>query len=296
MAPKAKTTRAVKQLTSQSVKAKPRASEKSATGDWAGAGNKKRERVFLFDQIRLSAILFMFFAHVVSYFYSGNSPVILFFRDAGNTVCFTLFLIVSGAANYLSYKDSARKLFPRLRNLLLSYYFLAFLMSIPAFLSQQLPASLLQGLRTILFIDVPGYIEFLIPFLAYGLVVLFLRKPLMGLVRRPLILLLVGALVFAAGSIGYGMLSNTGISPDRFIYRIAALFVGGEGVYRFPILQYLPVFFLGLFLGRVWEDRRESVTEVKWQDLVLLFLLFSLIFAYAAGGKDLLLQRWPPSK
>jgi hypothetical protein len=168
-------------------------------------------------------------------------------------------------------------------------------MSIPAFLSQQLPASLLQGLRTILFIDVPGYIEFLIPFLAYGLVVLFLRKPLMGLVRRPLLLLLVGALVFAAGSVGYGLLSGTGMSPDRFVYRIAALFVGGEDVYRFPILQYFPVFFLGLFLGRVWEDRRESVTEVKWQDLVLLFLLFALIFAYAAGGKDLLLQRWPPS-
>ncbi len=255
----------------------------------------RKERVVLFDQIRLSAILFMFFAHVVSYFYQGNSPVILFFRDAGNTVCFTLFLIVSGAANYLSYKDSTLKLLPRLRNLLLSYYFLAFLMSIPAFLAQQLPASLLQGLRTILFIDVPGYIEFLIPFLAYGLIVLFLRKPLMWLVRKPLLLILSGIAIFAVGSIAYGILTSSGINPDRFIYRIAAIFVGGEGVYRFPILQYIPVFFLGLFLGRIWEDRRESVTEVKWQDLVLLFLLFILILAYAAGGKDILLQRWPPS-
>jgi len=131
-------------------------------------------------------------------------------------------------------------------------------------------------LRVLTFDAVPGWSEFLAAFAALGLVTLVLFPLLKKLAGSGRLTLIVGAVCFACSFIPYGIFGDN---------RLGLLF----GTYNFscvPVLQYLPFFLAGLYVGV------HGMPKLKW------WLIVSGA-ATAAGVAWLLIfgepRRFPPS-
>ncbi len=264
---------------------------------------EKPDRNYPLDIARLIAIFLMLFAHVVSFFYNGTSSNFLFIRDWINIVSFTTFLFISGAVTYLvhlhklhSQEINKAKLIKRVGILLLGYYFLAIVASfekITNFIDTQ---GALAGLKLIgkifLLIEVPGYTEFIIPFIFFTLILLLFPGMIRKIVKNPILLLSVGFALFIIGEI----LVNSLTLPANWA-AIGALFYGSPNneFYRFPFLQYGLVYLFGMYWGLIISDKREDNTELARQAFFMVIMSITIVVSYFIGGSDILFQRWPPS-
>jgi hypothetical protein len=249
------------------------------------------------DIMRLLAIGLMLFAHVTSYFYAGNNPLVTFWRDWGNIVCFTTFLFVSGAVQHLAYLANPkegwrRKLLIRSGYLLASYYFLALLVLLPQIITSQGP-DWIAVLRVVALVDVPGYTEFLLPFVIYSLVICAFPGIIKRIVKSVPLLLIAIAITYVLGELGYQALLR--FELPELIERLLSLFVGGEGLYRFPLLQYAPVMLIGMHWGVIISDSKETEAELKREVGLVLIVFVIAGLALYLGGSDYFFRRWPPS-
>ena len=249
--------------------------------------NKGRESNL--DVLRAVAIIVMVMAHSVAFFHDFSNSTLLYLMHFGNTVAFTTFLFTSGAVAYIAYlkndkklKTKNKRLLSRLLYLLIGYYVIAIIGNIKDF----------NLIRTILFIDVPGFTEFILAFVLYGIFLIPFGKFYRFLINNWLIsllfalgLYLVGYLIFP---LDFGEIGNS--------YK--SLFAGHQGLFRFPILQYFPVYMLGLHWGKFILNKNSKSSPGGQKEIsFLVMLVFSLItlignvFLLNTG----LFERWPPA-
>lgn len=259
--------------------------------------NPKHEREHALDIMKFLAVILVFWAHTIAFIYSGINFWVLLSQNWANVTSFSVFLVISGALVYIvqlsqpvaEFKKS--KYWRRVLAILLTYYLVAFAVSITDLVFLP-PQRLLTGiLETLAFVNVPGYSEFWLPFVAYSAVVLLMPRVFRKITTHPWLGLVVGLSLFALGEILFRRV--TGLSSP--VSHWAALFFGGADLYRFPLLQYSLVFIFGLQLGRILKDHRISLVEQKLQVfLVMLGLGVVTILIFAAGPTEVL-RRWPPS-
>lgn len=261
-----------------------------------------KRRDLSLDYLRGIVVFLMVLAHVIHFFHEESNATLRFWEGVGNTVCFVTFLFISGAVTYLAYlkdenkwNEKKKKIGFRVLYLLIGYYLIGFTGRLNQF---TLPFDFQTWGKTaldiLIFKDVPGFTEFIFPFL-------FITATL-PLFRRLYYKITEGRLnVAIAAFFTYILATALFIIPigEPFNY-YKALLVGAEGIYRFPIIQYLPVFFVGLYWGRFLVDEPSQKKKEK------LALLIGGTFAWTYAISKVLtifinisfvnpLNRWPPS-
>lgn len=261
---------------------------------------KKDSRFYVFDLLRGTAVFLMLIAHAVYFFHNSTSPGLLRLEKIGNTVCFVTFLLVSGAVSYIAYLSKEdlslvkKKLIKRTIMLLGAYYALALFV-----LASQISTN--YGFKKIalifdvlLFRNTPSYTEYFPPFLFFGLLLFIFGDFFKAVLKKGWMVLALAVSVYFGGQIIYGLAVPGFIAPWK------AFLVGSEGYYRFPVLQYFPVFFLGLYWGRVALEAKVIKDKVNFSKIAtfisLVVLIVSAIYSIVVfSGLNFLALRWPPS-
>ncbi len=255
------------------------------------------------DFLRGIAVILMTAAHVIFFVHTDTSGVLRMVARSANTVVFTLFLFVSGAATLVSLrgtsgfpdKEETKRILKHSCILLAGFYIVAFFILLTN--PDHLPVvDIVKHAGEILTLTrVPGFSEFLLPFAFFSFSTLLL-KPFYSLISRSFIL----TLLFSFVLYGSGMIFYRIADPTSPIKELLALFVGAEGTLRFPIIQYSPVFLIGLWWGRFLEDHPEKkdrdrmALRIGSSTFILLTLFTALSVFYPLGVLDPL-YRWPPS-
>lgn len=265
------------------------------------ANPKKQKRFRILDLLRGVAVLAMILAHSVYFLYKGENPLVLSLETLGNTICYTLFLLVSGATFYIAYfknEERWRKKTKRLKSRILmlagAYYALALFVSYDLFVKAQG----LDKLATLFDIAtlrlLPSYTEFLPPFFIYPLLFLLMPRLLRKVFKNNYSVAFLSVALYIIGFIIYQ------IPVWEFLIPWKALISGSEGFFRFPILQYAPVYLVGVMWGKMMT--RATCLKEKREISHNLALIFSsalalIFFVYLISGVESskILLRWPPS-
>ncbi len=261
--------------------------------------NEKTKRRATLDLARGVAIFLMILAHSVYFFHDYSNFVLKGLEKAGNSVCFVAFLLLSGTVSciaYLQKEDEPKKrILRRLMVLVLGYYLLAFFVLIKDFSTASELSRLKLFVDVISFRNLPSYTEYIPPFIVFSALILLFRTELKKISQRLSLTLMVSALSYVFGSILYRISVPNSIVPWK------AFFVGVDGFYRFPILQYLPIFLIGLYWGNILCDSEISEKEKKRFSLdasaifITAIILFASIGNFSNIGYAELFRRWPPS-
>ena len=254
------------------------------------------KRVVSLDLVKVIALLLMFFSHTVAFFYFGSNKLILFGQNWANLVCFISFLFVSGTAGYLAYLKIGSgagirgRLAKRFLLLLIGYYLLGIILNLKELTGLGLLGAVSEIAKILLFQRIPGYTEFLVPFLGYTGLFLLFRKQLKQLTARPIVLLILSVLLFGLGELLVRQLGDSGV-----LGQWGSLLYGSFSQYRFPLLQYFPVLVGGLLYGKVISDHKITLAELRAELVIgILVVSLGLVILLAAGPVEIL-RRWPPS-
>lgn len=265
---------------------------------------KKKVRIHSLDILRGTVVFTMILAHTIAFLYSGNNNFLRALQKLGDLVSFTTFLLVSGGVTYIAYLDKTDsewkkkrpKFLKRIFYLLISYYFVGLISSIGKITAfESIFETLTYLAKVFFFIEVPGYTEFLIAFVLFGLSVVLFRKYYLKLVNlSPLKIVIFGLFVYFIGFTVYKILS---IYP--LVYWTSFLF-GYENWYRFPIFQYFIVFAIGFSVGKYLLQNGESKDTTKIISRVVMLLAallgtFVLLAPLRSFPYEQTFNRWPPS-
>jgi peptidoglycan/LPS O-acetylase OafA/YrhL len=252
------------------------------------------------DVLKGITALLMILAHTIYFAGYGADKVMGPIVSFINLTTFTVLLFLSGSGLYLSYlridlsKDEFKakkgQLLHRAFKLLLSYYLISLIGMLPQLIDGNNDVVSML-LRLFLFLDIPNYVEFLIPFIAFYLAIYYLRPAIKSITNSLLLTFLFSALFYLTGSIYYQM-----TLPAEFSSYKSILF-GHSDWYSFPIFQYAPVFFLGAYYGKLLalKDKSERIKRKNYLILFILSLvvLLPLLSLFNINSTDL--TRWPPS-
>lgn len=255
----------------------------------------KRREVSL-DIARGVAVLLMILAHVVYFLHNESNPFLISLQRVGDTVAFVMFLLISGASTFLnikgitsisSFKSKSTK---RLFILLGGYYITAFA-SYLHHINFANPEWPLEIIKILTFQTVPGFTEFMIPFIFINILTIFVPKYIYILGKNHNSSLSLGLILYAAGILLYQ------IQLPEPLVQYKALFSGSDGHIRFPIFYYSIIFFLGLNLG--YELSKDISLNEKRKYLFKNLLFSTLIFIGGIIAQNFveldLFYRWPPT-
>jgi|GEM_PF-5414109 len=252
------------------------------------------------DILKGITALLMILAHSIYFAGFGADPVLGPLVSFINLTTFTVLLFLSGSGLYLSYlrtdlskQEFAQKrgqLLHRAFKLLLSYYLISLIGMLPQLIDGGNDVFTLL-LRLFLFLDIPNYVEFLIPFMAFYLVIYYFRPAIKSISNSLLLTILFSGLFYLTGSIYYQIAVPTELNAYK------SLLFGHADWYSFPIFQYAPVFLLGAYYGKLMSLKDIPVRSLKKTYLLLfsisLVLLIPVLTLFNIPATDL--NRWPPS-
>lgn len=255
------------------------------------------------DFIRGIAVVLMIAAHVIFFSHTDTDGFLRLIARSANTVVFTIFLFVSGAATLISFRgtsgfpdrEEARRILKHSGILLLGFYIVASGILLTGSELTRFPGIVMQIGEILTFVRVPGFSEFLIPFIFFSISTLFL-KPFYALLSRSFVL----TVIFSAVFYGCGMMLYRIADLSYPLKELTALAIGAEGVLRFPIVQYAPVFLIGIWWGKFLEDHQDKKERDRMAmrlgstTFILLTVFTALSIFYPLGILDPL-YRWPPS-
>ncbi len=262
------------------------------------------------DIIKLIAVFFMFAAHTVAFLFIGYrdttftptsfdaifTELIVFARGWGDLTSFSIFLIVSSALLYISgfsMNKSVGERLIRLGRIMIVYYVLAFILSLRQ-LSGRMPEEVLVEVGRILTLQsVPGYSEFYLAFVGFGLIVIIFRSAIIKLAKKPFLLLGLSLVAFALGE-GLLRLSVAADLPN-FLQNWGSLIYGSYDLYRFPILQYSPLFAIGLLMGMWLKDHKLSLSEKRIELKILVAVICVVVGIAIFASPEDFIRRWPPT-
>lgn len=238
------------------------------------------------DFLRGSAVLFMIITHVNSFFYGKTGTWLDWLTWWGATICFTVFLFVSGSVSGMTIKKGTMtflRAFKRSFHLLGVYYLIAFLM---AYFNENVPSTLETVADILTFRLIPEFTEFLLPFIFFPMIVAVIHPVLKKNKRNPLFLVSLSLLAYALAAALYKVNWGSG-----YVAVVKSILVGDGDLHRFPLLSYFPVYTIGMWWGlRSRENKREE-RKMTWT--VLLFSVSVYLVLLVAGLSGW--ERWPPS-
>lgn len=266
----------------------------------AVANEHIKNRYVTIDVLRAVAVITMIAAHTIAFFSTRDNRLLNAIQFFGDTVSFPTFLFVSGISTYIAYiqitdqefKVKKRKLFNRILTLVIAYYTVAFVSSLKKF---DLPTNNWFNivLNILILKDIPGYTEFLIPFIVYGLLVALFNRPITKALKSKELLLIGGsAVIYILGSTLYR------VQVQGYLLYPKAILAGHEGLYRFPLFQYLPIFVIGLIYGDYIGKKKILQIEAYKRSLAVLIpslFVFSIINLVSTSIEPATFERWPPS-
>ncbi|MBU0976258.1 MAG: acyltransferase family protein [Patescibacteria group bacterium] len=250
-----------------------------------------KHRIVALDILRGVAVFLMVLAHTISFIYKGNSETLELLKNVGNTVCFTTFLFTSGVSSYLAYiripenswNRKRKSLSKRLLALILGYYLVAFVSRIDSIGSVQ------DVIRILILRDVPGYTEFLIPFVVFGILILFGRSFIKRISSSVSTTLVLSVFFFVLGSTIYDL--NTGGLLKPYI----SILAGADGLYRFPLFQYFPVYLIGLNFGSRLKSNGGNIKIMALRYIPAQLISMFVFFLPWEIPHINTFNRWPPS-
>lgn len=260
---------------------------------------KQNQRELTVDILRGITVLLMILAHTIGFIHNGANPILIFLNRFGDTICFTAFLFLSGISVYLGFlskknePDLKIKVFRKTFSLLIGYYLISFITFYKDFIPLTLSVPT-HVYKIIFFINVPSYAEFLITFAFFGIAVNIFPKIFLKLSRSLKLVLITGTVLYIIGSLLYY------IQVPSLLISTKALLSGSSGLFRFPILQYSIVYFLGLKWGAFLKNETDQRAREKLT-LYVSLLLVSLIIILQSLKLTLNLKildpglRWPPT-
>ncbi|MCX6808706.1 MAG: acyltransferase family protein [Candidatus Berkelbacteria bacterium] len=260
--------------------------------------NSKR-RFFILDLLRGIAVLLMVLAHSVYFFHDRDNSFILSLESLGNLFCFVMFLFVSGATMSVAYLrdgidryDAAKRIMRRIILLLISYYILAFFVVARDLVTSDFVSRNQLIINILSFRILPSFTEYIPPLIFFSLIVMLFQKQI-AKIGKSLMLTIISCLVIYL--IGY--LLNF-VPVFSFLLPWKAFFVGGVGLYRFPIFHYAPVFFVGLYVGMKLLSTEGLTRKFQFFRLAtivsLLFLSAFSLLLWKFGLISEFFLRWPP--
>lgn len=243
------------------------------------------------DVLRGFAVLSMIFAHTVAFFAiseggAAKGSFVYLFGEFGGMVSFTLFLFLSGVSIYLSFfsklgKDFSKETINRSRKkillrgfkFLIAYYLLAFgsVLATTSILGFPPSYDWVEVIFKILtFGIIPGFVEFLIPFFLFQLIVVFGYRQLNLLIASPLVGFSISVVLYIVGVALSGVYVG-----EFFLESFKSILVGSQiqGAFNtFPVLQYFIVYFAGILFGRTISQANFRLFKNR---LLTLFVLLS---------------------
>lgn len=257
------------------------------------------------DILRGLAVVTMIFTHAVAFLYSGSDKRVQDAGLIGGIISFTIFLFISGAAQYISFlryspaeKDTiSRKrgqLINRTLGLLIGYYFVATVATIPSYSFPPNVSWIENIARTIFLVNVPEFAEFILAFVLFSLLLIAFRKVLFQLIKFPPLLIGLATTLYFAGQI----LNPVDIGESATF--VKALFVGHQDWHRFPVFQYFIVYALGLVWGKFLFNHPSLRVRIRiniYSLLATLGLLGAVYVTFTQLNFSWLdpIFRWPPS-
>src|SRR3989344_5509329 len=255
----------------------------------------------ILDLLRGTAGFLMILAHSLFFFHDGSVVALNALARFGNTVVFTLFLFVSGASLYEAYirpTDQQRKntlsIAKRTAYLLFGYYIVAFV-AVFEKIARFDAASIKNTIINVLFfIKIPAFSEFILPFIIFSLSILLLKPLYTKITKHYSIAIFVSLVIFI---VAYALYP---IQASGNIKLLKAVFIGEEGLLRFPILMYFPVFIFGMYWGKILDTSKNESTLRALAFMVGIMLLGVTLVAFLLSNIFPVnfidpLNRWPPS-
>lgn len=253
------------------------------------------------DIIRGIAILLMIFAHIVAFFWVDNQndvlgTVIYLFGQLGGIVSFSIFLFLSGVSINIAYlskvsltdkkalKAIRSKILLRGAKILVIYYLLAVLSLLTTTTYFSWPFSvdwIEQVIKILTFQVVPGFVEFLLAFAIFHVIIAFLPRSFVFIAKNIGFVILLSVIFTLLGFI----LQNITLIDIGIINNIKVLLAGESVVILgnvFPILQYFFVLLFGLSFGNFIQSQtfRYFRNKVFIITVILTSLLFGTIFIF----------------
>lgn len=264
--------------------------------------NQKRpalrsNREIAIDFLRGFAVFIMILAHT-AFFFNDNSNIIKSIQSFGDTNAFVIFLFVSGVVTFITYQrkksdweNNKKTNIYRLISLVIGYYLVAFVSYGSQFTTSTI---LLDSIKILTFQLVPGFTEFLLVFIVYGIIAVFFPKVLEIIGKNIIISISIGLGLYLLGFLMYFV----DLSAPIEAYKL--LLAGGENIYRFPLLQYFLVFSIGLSFGNFLSiQKNPSIRQQTYFQLFIVFLSLCLvgllIKPYSIFTEFNDLERWPPT-
>ncbi len=252
------------------------------------------------------AVMLMIITHAIAFFHIGDDPIITNLGIFGGIASFTMFLFLSGASSYFGFvkykSDEHGPEIARRRNkiairtgfILLGYYIVAIVSSVPQ-LSFPPSADTWEVLIKILTLQVfPPFAEFILAFVLFNLLLLLLRPVYHFFTQFPILLVILGILLYAAGT----YLAQVDLGDPLNSYK--ALLAGHENIHTFPILQFSIVYFFGMGWGKFLFRHSDKDIRTKISTYVLVLnglLIFAGTVTFGQLGFEFLdpTLRFPPS-
>lgn len=265
------------------------------------AQNVTANRYRMLDLLRGVTVFLMIAAHAVYFFHNDTNVLLTLFEKFGNTVAFTVFLIVSAATAEIAYfskeevwPEKRKRLLKRVAVLTAGYFALAFMVFFANIVSTYGLDRLWLILNIISLRNLAPFAEFFIPFMVIPLIIAAFPKLFRKIIQSVPLALIVGLAVYLLGMFYYKQPIWDFLLPWK------ALFFGAAGYFRFPIFQYFPVYLLGM----VWGNRLLKTKNVKhqremsWAVMATSAVALALIVGatlFTGGAMDGIINRWPPS-
>jgi hypothetical protein len=237
------------------------------------------QRDISIDLFKTFLVVGMVSAHVIQFLAQKNLTFLSPFSDYINLISFSGYLFAFGYSTYLAYfqkvcSDVWKKMLATAFKTLIAFYISGVAFRI---LVDRKRLFSRDFWNIILLNDVPGYSEFLLSFALVTLLALILFRPLRWLLEHRAVFWIVIALLLLTTFFPYDLVQSTQLG----------LLVGTRQFAAFPVLQYLPYYWLGLYFARY---------QIGWQPIVALgslaFTLAFFVFAWQQGAYS---SRFPPS-
>lgn len=257
-------------------------------------------RYRMLDLLRGVTVFLMIAAHAVYFFHNDTSSILSLVEKFGNTVAFTTFLIISGATAKIAYfskediwPERKKRLYKRIRVLLLGYFVIAFIVFFGDIASSQGIAKLAFILDILTLRKMPPFGEFYLPFIVFPFIISLLPRFFRKVTKSLFMTILVSLAIYFLGMLLYQLPVPEILVPWK------GMLVGAEGYYRFPIFQYFPLYLLGM----VWKTKLlilKTKQQVELAEGVMLTSGLSLVFAIVTflvfgSSMEEIMRRWPPS-
>jgi fucose 4-O-acetylase-like acetyltransferase len=201
------------------------------------------KRDYHLDTVKGLAVIAMSFVHVNIFFLNTSNAILDSITKWGAISCFSAFLLISGILVGKSISNKKKPSWFKTAKKLFFIYLVYLIIGLLSWYVTQGSLSISEIDRIIILKELPLLSEYLINFLLLYLLLKVCYGCLERVSKSIILTILVSVGIYALGHYLYSIdfLNNVWFK---------GLFVGIGDYHYFPLFQYLPIYLLGIYLGR----------------------------------------------